>query len=186
MQPAEAPLDVRVATLADIPTLVALIQSAYRGEASRAGWTTEADLLDGQRASVEMVQGYLADPGSLMLVATTLVGDDDIVGCCHLESRGGTGYFGAFAVRPTGQSRGVGGTLLAAAEREVVARWGATEMEMTVIAQRRDLIAWYRRRGYTPTGEKRPFPYGNEEFGVPRRDDLEFVVLAKRLGAAVS
>src|SRR4051794_13241714 len=39
----------REAGPADLGAIVALVESAYRGESSRAGWTTEADLLDGQR-----------------------------------------------------------------------------------------------------------------------------------------
>jgi ribosomal protein S18 acetylase RimI-like enzyme len=184
MTTTEAQLSFREATQADIPELVTLIQSAYRGESSRAGWTTEADLLDGQRASAQTVSDYLTGPDSMMLVAiASTAAAESIVGCCQLENRDDAGYFGAFAVRPTGQGAGIGGALLARAEQEVVDRWTVAAMEMTVIAQRTDLIDWYLRRGYAPTGERRPFPYGNEEFGLPRRDDLEFVVLAKRLAA---
>jgi hypothetical protein len=52
---------------------------------------------------------------------------------------------------------------------------------MTVIHLRDTLIAWYERRGYRRTGETEPFPYGDERFGIPRRDDLYFVVLEKAL-----
>jgi GNAT superfamily N-acetyltransferase len=87
-----------------------------------------------------------------------------------------------FAVVPTRQGAGIGAQLLAEAERKAVAVWQALVMEMTVIAQRSELIEWYERKGYQRTGETRPFPHGDERFGVPRRDDLEFVVLAKSLG----
>jgi ribosomal protein S18 acetylase RimI-like enzyme len=79
------------------------------------------------------------------------------------------------------QGNGVGRALLAAAESYARDDLCADAMELTVIGQRLDLIAWYERRGYRPTGEARPFPYGDERFGIPRRDDLHFVVMGKRL-----
>ena len=68
------------------------------------------------------------------------------------------------------------------AERLARDEWRATLMRMTVIRQRRDLIAWYERLGYRPTGETEPFPYGDERFGIPTRPDLAFAVLVKPLG----
>jgi N-acetylglutamate synthase-like GNAT family acetyltransferase len=171
------PLDVRAATAADVPALQVLIHSAYRGDSSRAGWTHEADLLDGNRTDAEMIRADLADPANTVWVTED---DDGLLGCCSVTDRGGTAYFGTFAVRPTAQGRGVGDALLAHAEAGARAA-GATVMEMTVIARRSDLIAWYLRRGYAPTGETRPFPYGDDRFGRPRVDDLAFTVLAKRL-----
>jgi GNAT superfamily N-acetyltransferase len=173
----------RTADESDVPALVALVESAYRGEASRAGWTTEADLLDGQRTDPEGVAGVIRAPGSLMLVAER---DGEPVACCQLERReGGAGeavaYFGMFAVRPALQGGGLGRTVLAEAERVARERWRAREMHMTVITARADLIAWYERRGYVRTGRTSPFPYGDERFGVPLRDDLEFELLVKPL-----
>ena len=114
-----------------------------------------------------------------------LVVDDQsgaIVGCCQLERRpAGVAYFGMFAVSPRLQGAGAGKELLAEAERRARDDWGCARMEMTVIAQREDLIAWYLRRGYREIGERRPFPYGDERFGLPRRPDLEFTVLGKAL-----
>lgn len=102
--------------------------------------------------------------------------------CCQVDRRDdGVAYFGMFAVRPDTQGGGVGGELLAEAERYAREEYGATRLEMTVISQRSELIAWYERRGYRRTGETRAFPYGDERFGIPRRDDLHFVVLAKPL-----
>lgn len=186
-------LRFRAARYDDVDAIVGLVDSAYRGESSRAGWTTEADLLDGQRTDAREVSALLARPGSLILLAEAAsdgaapdgAAHDgavepgvDLVGCCHLERRGAdTAYFGMFAVAPRRQAGGLGRSLLGAA-RDRAAEWGCREMRMTVIRQREDLIAWYARHGFEPTGETEPFPYGDERFGRPRRPDLEFVVLA--------
>jgi ribosomal protein S18 acetylase RimI-like enzyme len=171
-------LAFRAATEEDVPALVALVESAYRGEASRAGWTTEADLLGGQRTDPEGVAAVVADPGSIVLTAERA---GRLVACCHLERRGGEAYFGMFAVSPGLQGAGLGKAVLAEAERTARAEWGARRMQMTVIRQRDDLIAWYERRGYSRTGELSPFPYGDERFGIPRRSDLAFELLVKPL-----
>ena len=174
-------LSFRTATPADVPAIVALVESAYRGDASRAGWTTEADLLDGQRTDADQVTELLAGRGSVILLA---VDDDALLACCHLEHRGDHSYFGMFAVAPAAQTTGIGRTLLTEAELFARAEWAVTEQRMTVITAREDLIAWYERRGYRRTGERSPFPYGDERFGIPRRDDLEFETLVKPLGGA--
>ena len=166
-------MEIRPATLDDVDAVVALVESAYRGESSRAGWTTEADLLDGQRTDAREVAEVLPDT----LVA---VEGGELVGSCVLAHKGDVGYFGMFAVRPTLQGRGVGSALLTAAEHRAK-ELGLPFVEMTVLSGRRELIAYYERRGYADTGERRPFPYGDERFGLPRTDDLEFAVLRKRL-----
>ncbi|MFC6065483.1 GNAT family N-acetyltransferase [Streptomyces ochraceiscleroticus] len=171
-------LTFRAATDADVPALVELIESAYRGDVSRAGWTTEADLLAGQRTDPEGVAAVVAAEGSRLVVAER---DGEPVACCQLEHRGEHAYFGMFAVRPTLQGGGLGKVIIAEAERTVRAEWGAREMHMTVIRQRAELIAWYERRGYARTGRMTPFPYGDERFGIPQRDDLEFELLVKKL-----
>jgi GNAT superfamily N-acetyltransferase len=173
-------LSFRGATLDEVDAVVALVESAYRGESSRAGWTTEADLLDGQRTDRAAVQEIVELPDRDVLLAISA--DGQMLGCCEvrrLPHR--VGYFGMFAVVPTLQGAGVGGQLLAAAERHALDHWNVAVMEMTVIGLRRDLIAWYERRGYSLTGESRPFPHADERFGLPRRSDLEFVVLTRSL-----
>ena len=169
----------RIATLDDLPALHRLIERAYRGETAKVGWTNEADLLDGQRTDVEELTEILTDPARIMLLAEDA---GAMVACLQLvDEGGGTAYLGMLSVEPGLQAGGLGRFMIAAAEAEAVARFGATTMRMTVIRQRPELIAWYERRGYALTGETEPFPLSDERFGLPRRQDLEFVVLAKGL-----
>lgn len=171
-------LRFRGATEADVPHIVALIESAYRGDSSRAGWTTEADLLHGQRTDPEMVASLVTASGGALLVAMS---EGSIVACCQLENRGDGAYFGLFAVSPAAQGGGLGKQVIAYAERYAAAQWSCRRMEMTVLRQRTDLIAFYERRGYHDTGIRSPFPYGDARFGIPQRDDLEFTLLDKVL-----
>ena len=168
----------RAATGDDIAALVTLVTRAYRGEASRAGWTTEADLLDGERIDPEVLRADIARARSRVLLAE---GGDGLLACAHVADERGCGYFGMFAVRPDLQGAGLGGRLLAEAERVARDEWALPAMRMTVIDARGELIAWYERRGYRRTGIHKPFPYGDERFGIPRRDDLRFEVLEKAL-----
>src|SRR5580693_6946295 len=150
----------RFACSGDVPAVVDLVESAYRGDSSRAGWTTEADLLDGQRTDAEAVSAVIKSADRVVLLALT--DDNDLLGCCEIQRRPpDTAYFGMFAVVPTLQGGGVGGQILGEAERLARETFGAARMEMTVIAQRAELIAWYERRSYSRTGETRPFPHGD-------------------------
>lgn len=172
-------LAFRRAAEADVLAIVALVESAYRGDVSRVGWTTEADLLDGQRTDARAVSAIVGASGSVVLLAEVA---GQLVACCQLEQRPtAEAYFGMFSVQPGGQGQGVGRQVLAEAERIAHEEWAAGTMVMTVLAQRTELIAWYERRGYRRTGERRPFPYGDKRYGIPRRPDLVFEVLAKPL-----
>ena len=171
----------RNATLADIPALIALVTSAYRGDASKQGWTTEADLLDGQRIDAEALRHDLERTDSRILLALR---NGEVLACAHVAIEDGAGYFGMFAVSPNQQGGGVGKQVMAEAERVVRDDWGLPSMRMTVIDIRDELIAFYERRGYARTGLKKPFPYGDERYGLPKRDDLRFEILEKRFGAA--
>ncbi len=174
------PVVVRTAWAADVDAVVALVHAAYRGEPSRAGWTTEADLLDGGRTDAAMVAAILADAASELLVVDDPPG---LLACCHLQRRGRAAYLGMFAVRPDRQGGGVGAAVMAAAEEWALA-WGADRMELTVLNHRPELQAWYERCGYVLTGHLEPFPYGDERFGVPRRDDLVLQQMIKPLRGA--
>lgn len=173
-----ATLTFRDATADDIPALIALVTSAYRGDSSRAGWTTEADLLDGARIDAEILQADLARPRSSILLAER---EGQLVACVHVADDRGKGYLGMFSVDPALQGSGIGTVMIERAERHAVRQWRVSVMQMTVIDVRDDLIAFYERRGYGRTGITKPFPYGDERFGVPKRDDLRFEVLEKAL-----
>lgn len=162
--------------------VVALVESAYRGDASRAGWTTEADLLDGQRTDAGKVSEAITDPRSRILLAEDGPASlGSLVGSLLLAMEDRDVYLGMFAVRPLRQGAGIGRLMLDEAERLAREEMDAEGARMTVIAQRPELIEWYERRGYRRTGERADFPYGDVRFGRPKRDDLYFVVLRKSL-----
>ncbi len=171
-------LRFRAATVADIPAVVHLVESAYRGDVSRQGWTTEADLLDGRRTGADDVGACIAQHRSVILLAER---DAEPVACAHVADDDGAGYFGMFSVHPGLQGGGIGKQLLEHAERFVREHWSLPVMRMTVIDVREELVAFYERRGYRRTGVIKPFPYGDERFGLPKRDDLRFEVLEKLL-----
>ena len=171
-------LRFRSATTADIGAIVALVQSAYRGDASRVGWTTEADILEGQRIDAGMLAPMMANPTASFLLAER---DGALMACCEMQDKGDVAYFGMFSVAPSAQGSGIGRDVLAEAERIARDQWQCAQMEMTVIDVRDSLIAWYERRGYMRTGLHSPFPYGDQRFGIPLRDDLRFETLRKRL-----
>lgn len=178
MRPIMTGLAMRAATVADAAALVALINSAYRGDSSKAGWTTEADLLGGQRIDVEGLTETIGTPGNVVLLHEQ---DRVPMGCVHLKRTGEDCYLGMLTIRPTLQRAGVGRRLLEAAEHWAYEHWASRSVHMTVLVQRVELLAWYERRGYIRTGERTPFPDQDERFGLPRRTDLAFEVLRKRL-----
>jgi ribosomal protein S18 acetylase RimI-like enzyme len=174
----QVPVMLERATIGDIAALHALIERAYRGDSARLGWTHESDLLGGQRTDPEVLRAMVADPSEHLLVHRGGAGIDACVALTR--KRADLVYLGMVTVAPELQRHGIGKAVLAAAERHACADLGASLAEMTVIAQRHELIAWYERRGYRLTGERRPFP-ADPRFGQPKRNDLEFIVLEKRL-----
>ena len=172
-------LSFRNATVDDIGALVRLVTSAYRGESSRAGWTTEADLLEGARIDAGVLRGDIEREGSRVLLAER---DGRLLACAHVALDGDAGYFGMFSVAPGLQGSGIGKRVLAECERIAREDWQLAAMQMTVIDIRDELIEYYARRGYRRTGIHKPFPYGDARFGIPLRDDLRFEVLEKTLG----
>ena len=168
----------RVAERGDAENLSRLVNSAFRGDSSRRGWTTEADLLSGQRTDPDTLRELIS--GNLNIILQ-MRRDAGLIGCVLLQRKADSAYLGMLTVRPDLQAGGIGKHLLAAAEHWVRENWRFRLVEMTVIRQRPELIAWYERRGYVNMHRTEPFPYGDTKFGLPKRSDLEFVVLEKQL-----
>lgn len=169
-------MSITPATLVDVPELVGLINSAYRGETSKKGWTTEANLIDGQRIDVDNLTAQISDPEAVILKNT----DDEkqITGCVYLQKRANKLYLGMLTVSPTLQTNGLGKQLLQAAE--VYAQSiNISSIIMTVITTRTELINWYERRGYSKTGEIIPLLIP-PQFGVVKQP-LEMFWLEKVL-----
>ncbi|PWV51500.1 ribosomal protein S18 acetylase RimI-like enzyme [Chitinophaga sp. S165] len=160
----------------DIPAIDFLVNSAYRGDSARIGWTHEADLLNGSRVDADIIAQLVADPNITLLKYTE---DGQIIGCVCLEKREDHVYLGMLTVNPSLQAKGIGKALLEAAESYAPVL-GCNTIEMTVITVREELIAWYIRRGYRNTGKIKDFPTGDTRFGIPVTR-LEFVVLEKQL-----
>lgn len=162
--------------MTDAPTIHQLVNSAYRGEGSKQGWTTEADLLDGTRIDEAGVADLLAKPGTTIL---KYVEDNLILGCVELRKEKDKLYLGMLTVAPNKQGKGIGKKLLLAGE-EHAKSLGIRTMMMTVISVRKELIDWYVRHGYKLTGERKPFVVPDKRWGIPKQT-LEFVVLEKHL-----
>lgn len=156
-----------------------LVNSAYRGDGSKRGWTTEADLLGGQRSDSDGIREIINREDSVVLIAEN-ENTGDIEGCVHLEKHDSKCYLGMLTVKPTLQGKGLGAMILE--EAEAFAQfWDCNHIYMTVIAQRTELIRWYQKHGYKKTGETKPFPYGDERFGLPKIEGLFFEVLEKQI-----
>lgn len=165
-----------IASENDIPQLDLLVNSAYRGERSKKGWTTEADILGGIRTDAAGLTKMMAEPGAVILKYTGE--ENNLEGCVFLKHTGTKLYLGMLTVTPELQAKGIGKKLLAAAE-DYALRNNCAAITMTVISVRHELIAWYERHGYRKTGETQPFP-SDPAFGLPKQP-LEFVVMEKQL-----
>ncbi len=158
----------------DATTLTELVNSAYRGDSSRDGWTTEADLLGGQRTDADGIREMIASDRIEMAVD-----DTNILGCIYIRRESEAVYFGMLTVRPLLQNRGTGKLLLERLE-ELTRNWGVKKIRMTVISSRIELIEYYQRRGFSWTGETEPFPESDPRFGIPK-SKLVFKVFEKLL-----
>ncbi|MDX8386717.1 MAG: GNAT family N-acetyltransferase [Gallionella sp.] len=173
---ANTPLSYRIASLTDVKAIATLVNSAYRGESSRAGWTTEADLLDGQRTDVTEICRLIDMRDSLFLLCLS---DDVIIGSVHLQKLDeATANLGMLVILPVLQGRGLGKRFIREAEELALARWEATRIQISVITLRKELIAFYERLGYCQTGEVKPFP-DDPRFGILKVPSLNFEVLEK-------
>ncbi len=164
------------ATSKNIQDLVQLVNSAYRGEEAKQGWTHEADLIDGTlRTDASSIGEMMDDPEATILI---YINDHKIYGCVYLQKRDLHLYLGMLTVSPTFQARGIGKQLIIAAE-DFAKKENCFSIEMSVISTRHELIAWYERRGYQSTGRRKPFP-DDKKFGTPK-EFIEFIILEKKL-----
>lgn len=170
---------IHSATPDDLEDLNALVNSAYRGEVSRQGWTTEADFLEGQRVDLGMLEEQLR-AGAILCLRD----DDLLIGCVALQYGPGPdssdAHLAMLTVRPGAQASGLGRLLLERGEAHAHRR-GARRVILEVLQPRTSLMEWYERRGYRRTGRTRPFPYGDKRYGLPQRDDLHFVEFEKEI-----
>jgi len=172
-------VSIQLAQESDLPAIVALMNAAFRGTSTKQSWNVEA-FITGSRTTESLLREEIGE-GVQYLVAKE-DSPSALQGCVSLQELSPERWhLGALTVDPSLQSAGFGSTLLWSVEEYAVAR-GARAIEITVVNVRDALIAWYERRGYRLTGETRPFPYGDDRFGTPTRNDLEFVVLEKHLG----
>jgi len=169
-------MQVTKALVTDVPELNILVNNAYRGETSKKGWTTEANLLEGLRIDEATLYGYFDDPDIIILKNTE--DDGSITGCVYLEMRKPKLYVGMFSVSPLLQAKGIGRRLLLASE-EYAQKLDCSTLTMTVISSRHELISWYERRGYRATGEILPFHH-DKKFGTPKQP-IELIVMDKNI-----
>lgn len=170
-------MPVLTATLQDIPELVALINSAYRGDASKKGWTTEADLLKGEiRTNEETIAELMQTEGAVFL--KYINEQNEMEGCVFLDKKGNKLYLGMLSVSPELQAKGTGKQLMNAAV-SYAKQEGCDAIFMRVISVRHELITWYEKQGYHKTGQTEPFPDDNR-FGIPTQP-LEFLIMEKKI-----
>lgn len=172
---------VRNGTRSDVPDIVRLLNSAYRGESSRLGWTTEADLIGGNvRTNEEDVSSVMNKPGSVFLLLISP--DHRVVGCVNLQRLDDWVYLGMFAVDPASQGGGLGRKLMHEAETWTLSN-GRSILKMWVISVRSELIGWYKRMGFRDTGERKEFK--EDGLSGPHLRPLEFMVLEKEIAGLI-
>ena len=165
------------ATIEDVSALNTLINSAYRGESSKKGWTTEANILEGLRTTEQELTESIQNPRNTIFKFTE---NNQIIGCVLLIEKEQQLYLGMLTVAPELQNSGIGKKLLQKAEIYALAL-RLSKIVMTIISVREELIAWYKRNGYADTGAREPLPASDVHIPIAELP-LEFVVLKKRIG----
>ena len=169
------------ATEDDYAAIVDLTNLAFRGVGPSASWNSEAYFIEGQRLTESLLREDLAAKPDAVLLTCRNDPHGELLGTVWLEpKRDGIWYLGLLTIRPDLQNKQMGRALLALAEG-FAKQHGACRIRMSVVNVRATLIAWYQRRGYVLTGETQPFPYDDQRFGRPLRDDLSFVLLEKEI-----
>lgn len=169
------PAAFAVATAGDAVAIAALVNAAYRPTSGRIGWTHERDLVGGPRIKAAQVVDAISQPDSVLLVASVTTG---IAACVHLQKRGEVCLLGLLAVDPGLQGAGIGKRMLGQAEQFAVDTWGCTTIRISVLSQRAELLAYYRRRGYRPTGTVTDYPRA-QGVGLPIVEGLTVDTLDK-------
>lgn len=170
-------ISFRKAHKGDVAGIVNLVNTAYRGDTSRLGWTTEAELLDGQRTDQGEISALIEGRDSIILVG---VKNGEVVASLHLKRAPDGAKLGMLAVQPALQGAGIGREFLRMAEEVAKIKWGAKKIKMDVISLREELITYYERRGYKRTGITCDFPVG-ENFGIPKVAGLVLEMLEKNI-----
>lgn len=168
----------RAATHSDIEMIHHLVNSAYRGDSSKKGWTTEADILDGQRTDPEKLREMMDEQGAR--IELMLDDSGNLLGTVFLQKNAQSCYLGMLTVNPDGQGKGIGKQLMDHSE-DLAKSWGCTQMRMTVIHLRSELIAFYERRGYVLTGAFEPFPEDDPRFGIPKVKGMRLEEMIKKI-----
>jgi hypothetical protein len=106
-------VEIKIASAAEAEDITKLINSVYRGEDSKKGWTTEADLLGGIRVTSEIIRSMIAKDGSVILTANL---NDALGGCVHLEQTGDSCYLGLLSVDVVLQNSGLGKIIIEESE----------------------------------------------------------------------
>ena len=170
-------MQIAFASITDVPAVTALLNSAYRGESSTKGWTTEAHLIAGNiRTDENNLQQIMQQPGSTILKYTNE--QEAVIGCVNLQQHANKIYLGMLSVSPYLQGLGVGKHLLQAAE-EFAQYLKCDSIYMSVISVRIDIIQWYQRHGYKDTGERKPFI--EDALTGKHLQPLEFLILEKQM-----
>jgi ribosomal protein S18 acetylase RimI-like enzyme len=170
-------LTYRIASAVDCDSLVELVNISYRGELASQGWTNENELVDGLRTNKDAMDDTINNSASIILMFFEK-NEQILIGCISLEHKPEikTAYLGMLTVRPDLQVRGYGKFILSVGEKYVISNWNVDYIEMTVVIQRTELVAFYNRRGYKDIGQRQSFSL---KFGSPKQGGLEFATLKK-------
>lgn len=174
--------NVKTATKeSNLEDIAKLVNSAYRGETARQGWTSECDIIDGQRTDPESLLELINTENSYIILLESKQ-TKELIGCCHVEKSKSSPhmYLGMLSVSPTLQNQGIGKALLIIAEK-YCKRFGCGAIEMSVISTRTELQDWYKRHGFVVVGDPELFPYDNPKIGIPKVEGLQFDVLVKSI-----
>jgi ribosomal protein S18 acetylase RimI-like enzyme len=169
----------RTAQINDAKLITNLVNSAYRGDYSRQGWTTEADLIEGQRTDDASIIKMIQSQGEQIEIA--LNSEEKVVGCVFLKQEDETTlYFGMLTVEPSLQGAGLGKKILLHIE-SIARKENKDKIRLTVIPLRKELIEFYERRGFKATGRLEDFPYDDPANGNPKISDLKLKEYIKTL-----